>query len=248
MLIDNLAVIPLQFKYSCCATCDLRPACPAKHASHIRRSSSVADYKFPLTRRDHLFRQGEKVKALYVLRTGSMKNYISIPHGTDHVVRFHLPGDVIALDAIGDQAHSSSVQALEDVSLCQIPASCIEDGCDVDLKLSMHLLRLTSTQVVREQRRGLILSHRDAAERVALFLLQLSTRYRKHGLPECEFELNMSRGEIASYLALTIETVSRACTQFQSMGLIKFDHRRIHLLSLHHLKKMAKVEHLWLVQ
>ncbi len=177
-----------------------------------------------------------------------MKNYVSIPHGNDHVVRFHLPGDVIALDAVGYHDHSSSVQVLEEVSLCRIAASCIEDGGDVDLKLTMHLVRLASIQVVREQRRSLILSHRDAAERVALFLLQFSARYRKHGLPEREFELNMSRGEIASYLALTIETVSRVCTQFQSMGLIKFDHRRIHLLSLEHLKKMAKAEHLWLVQ
>jgi len=247
MLQKTNDVVPLQFAYPCCGTCDLRPVCPARLAAHKKRPSFVTDYNFPLSRGDHLYRQGDPVKALYVVRSGSLKSCVSMPNGAHHVVRFHLPGDVVALDALGCNDYPSSVQALETTGLCQIATAALAEGGDAKTVLPAHLLKLASLQVVREQRRALILSQRDASERVALFLLQLSQRYSKRGLSRYEFTLNMSRREIASYLALTIETVSRMCTLFQSMGLIGFDHRRVRLLSLERLRKMAKAEHLWLV-
>jgi CRP/FNR family transcriptional regulator len=101
--------------------------------------------------------------------------------------------------------------------------------------------------MVNEHKRAVILAQHDARERLALFLLQLSQRYRNRGLSEHEFNLSMSRRDIASFLALTVETVSRMFTHFHSERLIKVDGRRIHLLSLERLRQIVSTDVLSIV-
>ena len=191
-----------------------------------------------LSRGDYLFRQGDALKNLYVLHAGSLKSYFSRPKGSDHVVKFYLPGDLVGLDGLADDRHSTSVQALETISFCRIavhPMTCCSLASP---KFHWYLLKLASQEMVGEHERVEILAQRDASERLALFLLQLSQRYGKRGFSQHEFNLSMSRRDIGNFLALTAETVSRTFSHFERNGLVKVNRRRIRLLSLEGLRQV----------
>ena len=215
-----------------CEAGSVRKVCPINRFNPNDAKPTIIACSAVLSRGDHLFRQGDALKDLYVLHAGSLKSYFSRPDGPDHVVKFYLPGDLVGLDGLADDRHSTSVQALETISFCRIavhPMTC----CSLTSpKFHWDLLKLASQEMVGEHERVEILAQRDASERLALFLLQLSQRYGKRGFSQYEFNLSMSRRDIGNFLALTAETVSRTFSHFERNGLVKVDRRRIRLLSL----------------
>ena len=225
----------------------MRQVCPSSRPGDGKAAGSGMLASRTLARGDHLFRQGDPLKTLYVVRSGSVKTYLSTRYGLDHVVRFYLPGEVIGLDALADSHHPSSAQALEISSVCRISLDAV-DGNRSNPKIQRQLLKLASQEMVSEHARSVMLAQRDASERLATFLLQLSQRYAKRGYSNHEFNLSMSRQDIASLLALAVETVSRLFTHFQSIGLISVDRRHVRLLSLDGLRELVVTDHLRTVQ
>ena len=94
--------------------------------------------------------------------------------------------------------------------------------------------KVLATEVAREQNLVLVLGSMSAEERLAVFLLNLSQRYRERGYSPSEFMLRMTRVEITSYLSLKFETVSRQLSRFQAAGLIRVQGRVVQLLALTH--------------
>ena len=212
-----------------CTICDLRQVCPARRITADNPATTVMRRSRVLSRGDKLFREGDTLKTLYVVDFGCVKSCISTGYGREQVIKIHIPGDLIGLDALADKRHASSAQALETTALCRVTIDTVHAHRD-NSALQRQLLMLASQEIASEQEQA-ILANYGAGQRFAMFLLQLSSRYAKRGFPAHGFTLSMSRKDLGSLLGLTVETLSRNFTRFQDKGLIRAEGHSIHLLS-----------------
>jgi CRP/FNR family transcriptional regulator len=183
-----------------------------------------------IKRGENLYRAGDDFHSLYTVRTGFFKTIQTLEDGRDQVTGFHMAGDLLGMDGIGSEAHDCDAIALEDSDVCVIPYSRL-----MELARTMHGLqhrfhKAMSQEIVRERGVMLLLGIMRAEERLAVFLLNLSKRFTERGYSPSQFVLRMTREEIGSYLGLKLETVSRAFSKFQSMGLISVQQKHISIL------------------
>ena len=198
----------------------------------IKRRQSVEKNKF-------LFRLGEPLKSVYAIRSGSFKTYLTNPDGTEQIIGFSLPGELLGMDAISDDCHVCSAKALETSSVCEIPFERLEALSRDVPGLQHQLLRLMSKEIQQDQNLMLLLAQMPAETRLASFLLGLSERLSKRGYASGDFNLSMSRGDIANLLGMAVETISRLLTQFQESGLLKVERKHISILNPDKLRSLA---------
>jgi CRP/FNR family transcriptional regulator len=198
----------------------------------VERLDGIVKRSRPLHRGDYLFRNGERFRSLFVVKTGSVKTYAPSPEGGEQVLGFHLPGEIIGLDAIEKEAHVCSARVLETSAICEVPFSRFEELSSSIPSLQHQMYRLLSKEISHDTEMLLLLGKKSAEERLAAFLLSMSKRLRKRGLSPTDFYLSMSRHEIGNYLGLAVETVSRLFTRFQDEGLLKVDRKHIQLRDL----------------
>ena len=153
------------------------------------------------------------------------------PDGAEHVLGFHLPGELVGLEGMGKDAHTCNALALEDSEVCMLPILGIYKVAREDLLFQRHLYRMLSCAIVEERRVALMLGTMRAEQRVASFLLDLGTRYGKCGYSSTAYLLRMTRADIGSHLGLKLETVSRLLSRFAEEGLIGVNGREIRLLN-----------------
>ena len=198
----------------------------------IKRSQAIDKNKF-------LFRLGEPLKSVYAVRSGSFKTYITNPDGTEQIIGFSLPGELLGMDAISDEKHICTAKALETSSVCEIPYERLESLAHEIPNLQHQLFRLMSKEIQQDQNLMLLLAQMPAETRLASFLLGLSERLTQRGYAASEFNLSMSRGDIANLLGMAVETISRLLTHFQESGLLKVERKHISILNLPELKQLA---------
>jgi CRP/FNR family transcriptional regulator len=215
-----------------CAACSLHVLClPAGiGAEDLHRLEEIVRNRRPLARGEHLYRAGQAMSSLYVAREGAFKTVALDSEGDEQVVGFHLPGELMGLDGMGRGRHGCDSVALTQATVCEIPMSKLEEICAEVQGLGHQLLRIIGQGIDRDQNHLEMLGRKQAQERVALFLHGLSERYRLLGLPGDMFTLPMSREDIASYLGLVIETVSRTLTRLQDEGVIAVRGRKLRIL------------------
>jgi len=224
-----------------CKNCSLSALClPMGLTSEdVERLDDIVKRTRPLHRGDYLFRGGERFRSLYVVKTGCVKTYAPSEEGGEQVLGFHLPGEIIGLDAIEKDAHACSARVLETSAICEIPFHRLEELTSSIPSLQHQMYRLLSKEIGLDTDMLLLLGKRNAEERLAAFLLSLSKRLHKRGLSATDFFLSMSRHEIGNYLGLAVETVSRLFTRFQDEGLVSVDRKHIQLLDLTALEMLA---------
>lgn len=198
----------------------------------VERLDEIVKRTRPLHRGDFLFREGDRFRSIYVVKTGSVKTFAPSAEGGEQVLGFHLPGEIIGLDAIDKDAHSCSAKVLETSAICEIPFARLEELTSSIPSLQHQMYRLLSKEIGQDTDMVLLLGKKNAEERLAAFLLGLSQRLQKRGLSPTDFYLSMSRHEIGNYLGLAVETVSRLFTRFQDDGLMRVDRKHIELLNL----------------
>ena len=128
----------------------------------------------------------------------------------------HIGGEIIGIDGIGSNVHECEATALEDMEVCRLPFERIENFARFSDQFRHNLYMLLSQESSRVQALTHILGSMRAEKRLAIFLLDLSHRYKARGFSSCEFVLRMTREEIGSYLGLKLETVSRLFSRFQN--------------------------------
>jgi CRP/FNR family transcriptional regulator len=187
---------------------------------------------------DVLFRTGDRFTALYAIRVGSCKTVALSDDGDEQVTGLHLPGEIIGVEGLGNDVHAAQAVALEDTEFCVLPFERIEALAQRDTGFRRRLYRLLSSAILRERNASLMLGTMRAEQRLATFLLDLSSRYQVRGYSATEFVLRMTREEIGSHLGLKLETVSRLFSRFAEEGLIEVQGRAIKLcdrIGLQHL-------------
>ena len=225
-----------------CSGCSLHQLCLPLgiDAEDIGRLDAIIKRHRPLGRGRHVFRLGDEFRALYAIRSGSVKTYTITEDGAEQITGFHLPGELIGLDAINFSQHPCGAKALETTSVCDIPFYRLEELSVLVPGLGRQLLRIMSREIHAEGELLTLLGKKSAEERLAALLLSLSIRFQQRGFSPWEFHLNMSRNDIANYLGLAVETVSRLFSRFQSQGLIEVvQHKYIRLKQMERLRELA---------
>lgn len=224
-----------------CQQCSISQLClPVSLAeAEVEHLDSIIKRNRPLHRGEHLFRAGENFLSLYAIRAGSLKTYTVSPDGEEQITGFHLAGEVIGLDAVYRQSHPSFAMALETTMVCELPFEQLEELSGSIPGLRQQLLKVMSREILEDQELLLLLNKKNAEERLAAFLINLSTRYARRGRSAQRFLLPMTRGDIGNYLGLTIETVSRLFTRYQKANLIQANGKEVEILDLKTMSEMA---------
>lgn len=226
-----------------CQQCALRNRCLPRHldTAALQRFDAIVQRGRPLRQGAHCFNAGESFRSIYVVRQGAIKTYSMTEEGEEQVTGFYLAGDCFGFDGIHTQRHTNSAKALERSHLCEIPFEELERLCRAIPHLQHYAFQLASHQIVLEQKRMQLMGKRAADARVAYLLLDYIQR-ATHGNPQGEILLPMSRYDIANYLGLSVETVSRLLSRLLSQGIIDLQGRRVKILSLERLRAQAHMD------
>jgi CRP/FNR family transcriptional regulator, nitrogen fixation regulation protein len=172
-------------------------------------------------RRMEIVHEDEAADRLYKIVSGTVCTYKILSDGRRQIGSFYLPGDVFGLESA--EEHTLAAEAITNVKLLIIKKSTLTDLAKQSAAMTYELLQLTARELARAQGRVLLLSSKSAQERVVGFLFEMSKRASS---AENTVELPMSRQDIADYLGLTIETVSRALWALENSGAIEILSRR----------------------
>ena len=199
----------------------------------------IIERKKPIQKGQQLFKAGDPLRALFAIRSGTVKSYTITEQGDEQITAFHLAGDLIGFDAINQSSHPSFAQALETSMVCEIPFEVLDELSGKMPKLRQQMMRLMSAEIKSDQDMIFLLSKKNAEERLSAFLYSLSSRYSQRGFSAKEYRLTMTRGDIGNYLGLTVETISRLLGRFQRTELLNVKGKYITILDLDALKKVA---------
>ena len=223
-----------------CLDCAIRQHCfPVNlHGGELLQLDAIIQRNRPLQKGEHLFNAGAPLLHLFAIRSGTLKTYLLSSEGEEQITGFHLPGEVLGLDGLDHFSHPSFAVALETSMVCSIPLARLEELAGSMPRLRAELLRVMS-QAIHADHQQLGLTRKAAEERLAAFLLELSQRFRARGYSAQSFILPMSRCEIANYLGLTSETVSRLLARYRERGLVEIHGREVVLKDLPRLQQLC---------
>lgn len=168
--------------------------------------------------KEHIFQDGDPVTHLYRIEVGHACIYKTLSDGRRQVIDFAYPGDLIGLGAMGEHTHNA--QAMTKTKVRCIPISAVRQAVSEDGRLGLGLCEAISRELLASQELLFTVGRCSASERVASFLMALSRRNTRNGQDPNEFVLPMTRWDIADFLGLTIETVSRTFTKLRKDRLI----------------------------
>ncbi len=167
-----------------------------------------------------MFWEGDEAKDVFLIDAGALRLCRGLSDGRRAIVGFMLPGEILGLAA--GAVYPYSAEAIDEVKLRRMPRRRLIDDMDRDATLRPQAFMAISNELTRAQDQILLLGRKTADERVASFLLSMAERT---GAAAREISLPMTRLDMADYLGLTIETVSRVLTRLQREGLIAFTSR-----------------------
>jgi CRP/FNR family transcriptional regulator len=233
--------IPIADASNKCSTCLLGSFCLPVGLSieDVAKVDTLVTERLRLKKGETLYRQGDASSAVYGLRFGTLKTHITLSDGREQITGFHLPGEIVGLDGIGDLHQQSTAMALEDSEACIIPMADLESLARSLPSLQQQFHRILSREISQDHSHLLSLGSMRAEERLANFLLNLAERYSLRGYSGQEFNLRMSREDIGSYLGMQIETVSRLFSRFTEAGVLQIKLRNVKLLDVTALNEIA---------
>jgi len=212
-----------------CVQCGLQQVClpSGLDSGHRHELEALLERPRPLGRGEMLWRSGSCPDAIYAVRAGAFKLCRSEEPGRERIVAFALPGELLGLDALAASAYEDDAIALTQSRVCRLPLVLVSESAANSSQLPLELLRLTSRELAMARNAPQRLG---AGGRVARFLRQLSERLERTARNATSFVLPMSRRDIASFLDLAPETVSRQLKRLERQGTIRVHGRRIDIL------------------
>lgn len=221
-----------------CSTCAFSQACldQGMDKASLGDLHMLVEHIGPLHAGDHVFREGDPFLAIAAVRAGTVKTYKIDEVGHEHVLGFHLPGEIIGLNAIDGYRHPCNAVALDTVMLCRFSFPKLSELATQLPGLQQQLFRLMSRDIGRAT---LLAGDWPADQRMAGFIIQLSRRLAARGFSASRFQLTMSRTDIANYLRLAPETVSRVLKRLQEDGLLSVDRRELEIRDCARLELLA---------
>ena len=221
-----------------CSTCAFSHACLSRgmDKSALRELHVLVEHVGPFHVGDFIFREGEPFEAIAAVRAGSVKTRVIDRDGHEHVLGFYFPGEVVGLSAIDGHRYPCDAIALDTVMLCRFSFPKISVLATRLPGLQRQLFRLLSRDIGRA---ALLAGDWSADQRMAAFLVGISRRLAARGFSATRFQLTMPRTDIANYLRLAPETVSRVLRRLQEDGILSVERRELELLQPDRLEALA---------
>lgn len=222
-----------------CEHCSLSGLCRASRQDEpLPLATSIRSRKL-VHRGESVYRAGDRLQNLYVLRSGSMKIRVTSPSGLEQITDFPLAGALLGLDALESGIHVCDAIALEDSMLCILPFAELVGNCQHDLVAAQQLHRLIARDINQCRRLLLSLGCMTTDERVADFVMGISEQMASHGYSPREFTLKMTREDIASHLGMKVETVCRVLARLQEASLLNVSRRHVEIRNVDALRKIS---------
>lgn len=222
-----------------CGTCAFSAACLAHgyDKSALGALHVLVEHVGPVAEGEHLFREGDPFNAIAAVRSGVVKTYVVDHEGREQVLGFHLPGEIIGLNAIHSSRFPCNAIALNEVQLCRFSFPQMAVLATRMPGLQQQLFRLLSEDIGKA---AALAGDFTADERVAAFFVGLAQRSARHGGSATELQLPMTRGDIANHLRLAPETISRVLRRFRVAGLLAIDLRSVRISDPPGLAQLAR--------
>ncbi len=205
-----------------CRDCGLDPICQV--LDYAESDSGVPDgilvRRMPILRGEMLLTFNQPFRTIYAVKSGSFKAMTWDLANSERVVGFFLPGDLIGTDGLATERYSYTVRALEASSVCSLEVEALPKAGRSREAIQDALITLLGQEVAMNHMVTTSLIQQNAEQRLAAFILSLVRRSGIRGLDRQDLGLSMSRSDIASYLGLARETVSRILTRFQKSRII----------------------------
>lgn len=227
-----------------CEKCSLSSLClpHGLDTGELEKLEEIIEHKPLLEKGDVQYHAGDKHIALYAVRTGAFKTVMTTSGGAEQITGFYLPGELLGLDGLGSDAYICSAIALESASLCELKMESMNDICKNLSGLRGQLMHLIGGEISHDHQKLLVMGQLKGEERIAAFLLGLGHRFGKRGFSQSDFNLPMARHDIANYLGLAVETLSRMLSSLQKRGVISVKQRNITILDMDAMRVLAHQE------
>ena len=238
-------VIDLSAVKASCQRCTLRQLCLPQELDNadVEKLDDLVERDSPLQRGEYLFRQADRYRSLFAIRSGSFKTQHLHPDGTESILGFHLPGEIIGLAGLGSGEYQASAIALERASACELPLQRLHELVKLLPSLNRQLYKIMGCRISEDQEMLMVLRDNSAQERVASFILNLAQRLKRRGFSPVNLILSMSRQDIANFLGLTLETVSRTFAKLEKEGVLGIDRRNIQIVDKDRLYRLSKADY-----
>ncbi len=200
-------------------------------------SEKILTKKRPYSAGEWLFQANQPFTSVFAIKSGAVKSYCTLGD-RQQIIGFHLPGELLGLDAVGT-TYRTTAEMVENGSICELSFDNLAQLNQYYPAFQEQLIKLTSQQILVEQRQSLLSSRRSAEERLAAFILDYSNRLSIRGFDGTHFRLVMARQDIADYLGLAEATVSRAIQRFKRGDLLKVSGKSVDILDRKGLEKVA---------
>lgn len=235
--ISNMTALPAGHP---CADCHIRPVAFCRSLGPDTLTDMRAlGMPIKLASGQPVFFEGDRVERLFMLARGALKLYALLGDGRRQITGFMYPGDFLGI-ALDDQ-HAFTAEALEACELWSFSREAFSAFCTRHNEVERELYYLAAHELAAAQQQMLLLGRKNAAERLASFFVTLAKRYERGSDRTADHvHLPMSRLDIADYLGLTKETVSRMIAQLRDRKLIRLASQdNIELLDRDGLEEMA---------
>jgi len=216
-----------------CIDCSLRKRCLAgEQNSHwLAELDQLVVHNRPMRKGKHLYWQDSPFRSVYMIHSGAVKSYRLSASGKERVLGFYLPGELIGIDGLCNNRYSNSVMTLDTSTVCEFPFKPFLELLEHAEPLHRRFLSYMCSELLEEQEMT-FLCQKSTDERVVTFLLNLSNRLQRRHLSAFRFQLLMTRKDIANYLGIATETISRVLSRFQDRGWLKINGRELTLINM----------------
>ncbi|MBT5072958.1 MAG: cyclic nucleotide-binding domain-containing protein [Kordiimonadaceae bacterium] len=195
--------------------------CSALKDNEIHQLSEISQ-KLSKTSKQYICEEGEKADYLYNIREGCVRISKMLPDGRRQIIGFLFAGDFFGLSCA--DGYSYTAEAITDVDLCKMSRENILEKFNDIPALGQKIIDITQTELHAASEQMLLLGRKKAKEKLGTFLLSMNNKsLQSSNIPEDQIFLPMSRSDIADYLGLTIETVSRQFTILVKDNVISLD-------------------------
>lgn len=181
---------------------------------------------------------------IYAVKSGSFKTYLTLANGEPQIIDFYFPGELMGLEGLSGGSYPHDVEALEASSVCRLDFTKVNLLGERLGEFQQQLIKALSRRTRQDQWVPLLMGAQNAEQRTATFLLSLSARFAEHELPSLRFKLPMSRHDIANYLGIAVETISRMFQRFQSLDLLEVHGRHVELRDMDALRVIAGLKNI----
>jgi CRP/FNR family transcriptional regulator, anaerobic regulatory protein len=222
-------ILPFAAATRRCGQCGLRHLCLATGAAPhtLARLDQLVEYRPPLEPGEALYHAGASMRAVYMVRSGTLKSVAQHEDGSEQVLGFHLPGELVGLDGFGSGFNTCHVEALEHTLVCVLPWRALQNLAATEPSVRDQAFAAIGRETL-DAHRHLSMMGQPVPRRLGMFLIDLMRRRAR--LDPLRIHLPMSRSEIGNYLGVVEETVCRQFSRLQLHGVLDVSRRWVHIL------------------